>query len=150
MSGTSNKGPGPAIPERFRELVRTAKQGVLSTIRHTDGLLSANPVGFTWEGDVFRISTLRSRIKYRNVLADPRAALCIVSATDPTVYVEIRGHAHVEDDLDRSYFTHQFRTHAGREPPPDLDPPGAQRAIIVLRPIQVSAPQLYGGRFGKG
>lgn len=149
-SGSTPKGPGAAIPESHHRVVEQATQGVLCTVRHSDGKLSANPVGYTWDGEVFRISTLKSRVKYKNVLADSRVALCIVSPEDSTVYVEVRGHATLEDDPDRTYMRHQFRTQSGVEPPDDLDPPEAERVIIVLRPEQASAPLLYGGRFSKG
>lgn len=145
---TTHKGPGVAIPESHRELVEKSSGAVLSTIRHKDGLLSANPVGYTWDGEVFRISTLKSRVKYKNILADPRVALCIMSKQDSTVYIEFRGHAVIEEDPDRAHLRHQFRR-SGTEPVEDLDSPGAERVIIVLRPEQISAPLLYGGRFSK-
>ena len=50
--------------------------GTLSTIRHSDGLISSNPVGFTWNGKEVEVSTIKGRLKYHNVLADPRATLC--------------------------------------------------------------------------
>ena len=39
----------------------------VSTIRHQDGLISTNPVGFDWDGEFVRLSTLKSRVKYRNL-----------------------------------------------------------------------------------
>jgi hypothetical protein len=41
----------------------------------------------------------------------------------------------------------QFKRGAGTEPPDDLDPPGAERVIITIHPVQVSSPILYSGRF---
>jgi hypothetical protein len=63
-------------------------------------------------------------------------------------YIEVRGHATLEDDPDRSFFRRQFmRGMGGEEPPADLDPPGSERVIVVIRPTQVSAPKVYGSRF---
>lgn len=142
--GLNNK-----IPEELTELVVNGLYAVMSTIRHSDGMISSNPVSYTYDGDVFRISTLKSRVKYHNLIADSRLTLCIVSQQDMTVYVEIRGHATIEDDPDRRFLKQQFRKSMGVDPPEDLDPPGAQRVIVTLHPEQVSAPTLYGGRFAR-
>lgn len=141
--------PIKPIPDTHIGLVEASPYALLSTLRQSDGLLSVNPVGYTFDGQCFRISTLKSRVKYRNLQADPRASLCIVDPNDITVYIEVRGHVTLEDDPDRSYMAFQFRNKMGVNPPDDLDPPESERAIIVLRPEQVSTPTLYGGRFGK-
>ena len=63
-------------------------------------------------------------------------------------YLEVRGHATIEEDPDRSFFREQFRRGmGGEEPPEDLDPHDAERVIIVIHPWQVSAPKIYGDRF---
>lgn len=129
-------------------LLRSAHLGLLSTIRASDGLISTNPVGFVWDGERIRISTLKSRVKYRNIAANPMVTFCVISPRTITTYLEVRGHATLEDDPDRSFSRLQFRvTSGGQELPEDLDPPGAERAIIVIHPRQVSSPVLYGGRF---
>lgn len=135
------------VPDSHRRLVERSIQGVLTTVRQADGLLSSTPVAYLWEEGLFRISTLTSRVKYRNVQHDPRATLCIVSVKDPTRYVEVRGTATLEDDPDGAYAVRQFRAIMGTDPPADMDPPGSQRAVIVLHPRRISAPQVYGGRF---
>lgn len=135
------------VPDSHRRLVERSIQGVLTTVRHADGLLSSTPVAYLWEEGLFRISTLTSRVKYRNVQHDPRATLCIVSGRDPTRYVEVRGTATLEDDPDGTYAVRQFRAIMGTDPPADMDPPGSRRAVIVLHPRRISAPQVYGGRF---
>lgn len=139
--------PNVIIPEKHRELLTTQHVAMLTTIR-TDGMLSTNPVGFVWDGEHIRISTLKSRLKYKNLVNDPRVAFCIQSARDPMYYVEVRGHATLEDDPDRIAFRKQFMVgSAGAEPPPDLDAPGAERVVIVIHARTVSSPTLYGGRF---
>jgi PPOX class probable F420-dependent enzyme len=135
-----------SIPERHHELLNVEKLGMLTTVRQ-DGLLSTNPVGFRFDGARIRISTLKSRLKYRNIRHDPRIAFCVLSSTEQMYYVEIRGYATLADDADRSYFRQQFRELSGQEPPEDLDPPGEERVVITLHPASVSSPTLYGGRF---
>ncbi|MDP6978006.1 MAG: PPOX class F420-dependent oxidoreductase [Myxococcota bacterium] len=135
-----------AIPEAHHELLREQHFGFLTTLR-PDGMLSTNPVGFLFDGERVRISTLGNRFKVRNLRADPRVAFCVQSASNPMDYIEIRGKATIADDPDRSFFRAQFMDGAGSEPPDDIDPPDAERVIITLHPQRVSAPQLYGGRF---
>lgn len=136
-----------AIAREYHALLESAIYGTLSTIRVKDGLISTNPVAFLWDGERMRISTLKSRVKYHNLTADPRVTFCVVSPTDITRYVEVRGRASLEDDPDGSFMRAQFRAGMGVDPPDDLDPPGAERAIINIHPLQVSSPRIYGGRF---
>jgi PPOX class probable F420-dependent enzyme len=123
--------------------------GVLATLRHRDGYLSANPVSYYWNGETFEISTLKSRVKYRNLCAEPLASLCIVSPQDPMKYLEVRGRVRLQDDPGGQLMKEGFRRITGMDPPADLDPPGAERAMIYLIPEQVSSPAVYGGRFDR-
>ena len=137
------------IPDSHLDLMTQLNPAVISTIRHTDGLISSNPVGYVWDGEVIRISTLKSRMKYKNLLADPRVTLCITSVQDGMHYIELRGRAELLDDPDRTLFVEQFTRMAGRPPPDNLDAPGSERVTIVIHIEQVSCPELYGGRFNK-
>ncbi len=137
------------IAEQYHDLLATNYFGLLSTVREQDGFISTNPVGYVWNGVRLRISTLKSRIKYRNLLANPLVTFCVVSQRDLMEYIEIRGYATVEDDPGCEFHREQFKRSAGEDPPEDLDPPGAERVIITIHPHQVSSPRLYGGRFHK-
>ena len=135
------------IPAEKYPLIESQMFGMLTTIRAKDGLLSTNPVSYTWEDETLKITTLKSRMKYKNILADSRVAFCIQSASNVMDYIEIRGVATVEDDPEATLVHKQFMHAYGEPPPADMDPPGAERVIITLHPEQVSAPTLYGGRF---
>lgn len=149
MSNPVKRGASLAIPDSHLDLMTQQTPGVLSTIRHSDGLISSNPVGFLWDGEVVRVSTLKDRMKYKNLLADSRVSLCISSPQDVMHYIELRGRAELLDDPDRSQFIEQFTRMAGTAPPAGMDPPDAERVTIVIHIEQVSCPQLYGGRFNK-
>ena len=134
------------IPDADKEILADNVLGVLSTIRAEDGLISSNPVGYFFDGQGVRISTLKSRVKYSNIEANPSVAFCVVDQADGNRYVELRGHATLEDDLDRAFLRRSFpQMTGGVELPDDLDPPGAERAVIRIHPHQVSG--RYGGRF---
>lgn len=134
------------IEPSYAEFLDQHFLAMLTTIR-ADGLLSTNPIGYVWDGQQIRVSTLRARMKCKNILQDDRVTFCVQSPTNPMDYVEVRGHATIEDDADRSFFRTQFMRGMGEEPPADLDPPNAERVIIVIHPEQVSAPKVYGSRF---
>ncbi len=134
------------VPEKHHDFLDAQFLATLTTIR-ADGMLSTNPVGFVWDGQRIRISTLKSRMKCRNIEQDSRVCFCTQSMSNPMDYIEVRGHASLEDDTDRSFFREQFMRGMGEEPPEGLDPPDAERVIIVIHPQQVSAPKVYGDKF---
>ena len=137
------------IPEAHGALLAANSQGLLSTIRHKDGLISTNPVGYVWDGSCVRVSTIKNRVKYDNLRANSTVTFCVVDAADHTKYVELRGHATIEEDPDRSFLKRQFRENSGgtAEAPDDLDAPGTERVVLRIHPQQSSSPLLYGGRF---
>ncbi|TXS96097.1 PPOX class F420-dependent oxidoreductase [Parahaliea maris] len=132
------------VPESHRHILETAVFAYVSTVRHKDQLISTNPVGFDWDDETFRFSTLKSRVKYRNMLADPRLSVCVMDPGAPTRYIELRGHAELEDDPEGALNQKIFRKNMGRDF--DLDEPDAERVIVTLVCEQVSTPLLYGGR----
>ena len=147
MTDTDQATDPIMLNERQASVLDSTFIGILSTVRHSDGRISSNPVSFIWNGVEVEISTLKSRMKYRNLVANPAATFCVVSPEDHMRYVEIRGTARLVDDPDKSYLRSAFRQLTGEDPPQDMDPPGAQRVTIYIRPEQVSSPAMYGGRF---
>ena len=142
------KIPEVLIPEASHELLKKSVIGTITTIRYKDQLLSSHPVSFVWDGHSIRISSLKNRIKYKNIMADSRVSFCVLSAENVMHYLEVRGYATLQDDPDNVFARRQFiENSGGDEPPADMDPPGAQRVIITIHPQQVSSPTLYGGRF---
>jgi PPOX class probable F420-dependent enzyme len=145
MNDSGNSTP-TLISDRHEAIFATTFIGLLSTIRHNDGHVTTNPVSYIWNGSELEVSTLKSRMKYKNLLANPKATMCVVSPRNHMHYVEVRGTVRIEDDPDRNYLRYQFKKLSGEEMPEDLDPPGAERVVLYLRPEQVSSPSLYGGR----
>tara|TARA_R110002049_G_scaffold108853_10_gene257408 strand:- start:4390 stop:4854 length:465 start_codon:yes stop_codon:yes gene_type:complete len=134
-----------AIPDTHRDILEQEYLAMVSTIRHQDGLISTNPVSIEWDGQFVRFSTLKQRVKYKNLLANPQITLCITSSTDSTRYVEIRGTAELTDDPGGAFQRAMWKRFTG-EDEFSFDPPGAERVIVKVIPLKVSAPSLYGGR----
>jgi PPOX class probable F420-dependent enzyme len=143
---TSAKQPEVSIPDTHVGILDTALLATVSTISHKDGLISTNPVAFDWDGEYLRLSTLKSRVKYRNLLANPQITFCAADPKMRTRYLEIREYAQITEDPDGSLNRKLFRRMTGTEMPADLDESGAERVIIKIVPTQVSAPTIYGGR----
>ncbi len=134
------------IPEAHAAILGGNTFGVVSTLREKDGLISTNPVSYVWDGECVRISTIKGRVKYTNLLANPMITFCVVDREDIMKYVEIRGHASITDDPDRAFLRSTLEA-GGMEMPENLDPPGTERVVIRIHPQRSSSPMLYGGRF---
>src|SRR5215510_10403799 len=84
--------------EEIEGFLAERRNAVLGTIRK-DGAPQLNPMWFNWTGEVFHISTTRTRFKYAHLRRDPRITLCIDDATGfKTVIVEGRAEI-VENDI---------------------------------------------------
>ena len=79
---TSAELPEASIPDTHAGILETALMAMVSTIGHKDGLISTNPVAFIRDGEYIRLSTLKSRVKYRNLLANPQITFCALDAED--------------------------------------------------------------------
>ena len=149
MKKNSNENNPSLVKPEHEALLSQTPLATLSTIRKKDGYITTNPVSYIWNGEEIEISTLKHRMKYKNLLANPLATVCIVSPNDPMKYVEIRGQVRFVDDPEREYVRQAFKKISGVDMPEDMDPPNAERVTLYLRPEQVSSPVLYGGRFDK-
>jgi PPOX class probable F420-dependent enzyme len=128
------------IPETHHDILVDRPTAHLATIR-PDGRLSVNPVALMWDGEHVRVSTLKSRKKYRNLRLDPRVAISIPDRKNPTRYVEVRGIAELTDDADRSFVNSMARHYMGVDEYP-FDEIGDERVTITIHAEQVSIPEL--------
>lgn len=124
------------IPQRYHEILLSRPSGHLATIR-PDGQLSVNPVAVMWDGALVRVSTLKSRQKYRNLSNDSRVAISIPHRDNPQYYMEIRGTAELTDDTNRSFVNSLARAHMGVDEYP-FDRPGDERVVITIHSEHVS------------
>ena len=137
-----------SVPDSHVDIMKEEAIGIVSTLRKSDGQLSSNPVSFIFENGFVRFSTLKERIKYKNLAQDNRVSFCVVSSRDPTRYVELRGHARLEDDPAGVFQKGLWKKMTGEEEF-NYDPPDAERVIVTIVPDQVSAPLLYGGQMSQ-
>ncbi|MCH2169626.1 PPOX class F420-dependent oxidoreductase [Myxococcota bacterium] len=129
-----------AIPEHAHDILTDLPTGHLATLR-PDGRISVNPVALVFDGSHVRVSTLKSRFKYRNLLRDDRISISVPHRNNPNRYVEIRGRAILEDDPDRAFVNEIARIYMGADEYP-FDQPGDERVTITIVAEQVSAPKI--------
>ncbi len=149
MNNSDNGNGQSLINVQHEAILSTTFIGTLSTIRHNDGCISNNPVSYIWNGEELEISTLKSRMKYKNLLANPSATICVISPEDHMRYVEIRGTVRFVDDPDREYLRYNFKKLSGENLMKDMDPPDSERVTLYLHPDHVSSLSLHGGWFDK-
>ncbi len=128
------------IPASCHDILTDRPIGHIATIR-PDGRLSVNPVSVMWDGKHVRVSTVKARQKYRNLVHDPRVAISIPHRNNPNRYVEIRGIAEMHDDTDRSFINSIARHYMNVDVYP-FDAPGAERVTITIHAEQVSTPEI--------
>ena len=124
------------IPETHHDILLSRPTAHLATIR-PDGQLSVNPVVIMWDGVHVKVSTLKSRQKYRNLQRDPRVAISIPHRDNPQRYIEIRGTAELSDDADRAFVNSIARAYMGVDQYP-FDHPGDERVVITIHAEHVS------------
>lgn len=78
------------LSERARALLNPPVFAVLTTVS-ADGSPQSSVVWLRTDGDELLFSTIRGRLKSRNMERDPRVSVCAYDPADPYSYVEVRG-----------------------------------------------------------
>jgi PPOX class probable F420-dependent enzyme len=140
VSTTQPSEGAPRIPPFVHDILDDNPTGYLGTVR-PDGRLSITPLALLFDGSTVRLSTTMDRKKYRNLLADPRVALCVPHRNNPNRYVEIRGTARLVPDPDRSFINSVAKKYMKVDVYP-FDPPDTDRVTIEIVAEQVSTPRI--------
>jgi PPOX class probable F420-dependent enzyme len=139
-SDPSPTPPAPLIPAFVHDILDDNPTGYLGTVR-PDGQLSITPLALLFDGTTIRLSTTTDRKKYRNLLADPRVALCVPHRNNPNRYVEVRGTVRMVPDPDRSFINAVAKKYMDADVYP-FDPPGTDRVTLEIVPQQISTPRI--------
>ena len=134
------RAPRTTIPDRAHDILTDKPTGFVATIR-PDGRLSVNPVGLLFDGEHVQFSTTKDRRKYRNLLLDDRIAIAVPHRNNPNRYIEIRGRAVLEDDVDRRFVDRMAHHYMGVDTYP-FDPPTAERVTVTIAAEHVSCPRI--------
>ena len=82
--------------ERLREFIAPPRIAMVATIGR-DGMPQLTPNWYAYTGGEIVVSITKQRVKYRNVMRDPRAAISICSEPLAEEYVTVSGPARIID-----------------------------------------------------
>src|ERR1700753_734859 len=119
------------IPADYRDLLERPLYGHLATVRQ-DGTVQVEPMWFEFDGEFIQFTHTTKRQKYRNLMANPSAALSVNDPDQPYRFLEVRGVLdHVDPDPEGAFYRQLSRRYGGAyQAPPDA----AARVILYIRP----------------
>ena len=117
------------LNEAAREVLDGPHFAVLAT-SNADGRPQSSVIFVKRDGDTVVFSTIKGRLKTRNMARDPVSLLVVDK--EKGRYVEIRGTVEITEDPEKRLLHEMYdRYMAGMPPPPE---PEAQRLIVRIRP----------------
>jgi len=101
---------------------------------NADGRPQSSLIFVKRDGDTVVFSTIKGRLKTRNMARDPRVSLLVVDKGQNR-YLEIRGRVEITDDPEKRLLYEMYdRYMDGIAPPPE---PDAKRLIVRITPQKV-------------
>jgi PPOX class probable F420-dependent enzyme len=101
---------------------------------NADGRPQSSLIFVKRDGDTVVFSTIKGRLKTRNMARDPRVSLLVVDKGQNR-YLEIRGRVELTDDPEKRLLYEMYdRYMDGIAPPPE---PNAERLIVRITPQKV-------------
>ena len=122
------------IPPIAFSLLDGKNFGHLATLM-PDGSPQTTVVWVEREGDTVLLNIAKGRVKYYNMLRDPRIALSVHAQENPSMYVQIRGRAELVEEGAEAHVHKLSHKYVGRDYSDiDTDPP---RVIVRVIPESV-------------
>ncbi|TCO62181.1 PPOX class F420-dependent oxidoreductase [Actinocrispum wychmicini] len=117
------------LDEPSRDLLDGPHTAVLATT-NADGRPQSSVIFVKRDGDTVVFSTIKGRLKTRNMTRDPRVSLLVTRTAGQ--YVEIRGTVEITEDPEKRLLHEMYdRYMGGQTPPPE---PDAERLIVRVIP----------------
>lgn len=129
------------FPKSHEDLL-TADVASLATIR-PDGFPHVTEIWFLFDEGELKLSLNTSRLKTRNLRANPLCSLLLLDVKNPYRYLEVRARARIEPDDDYA-FAHKL----GKKYNADIevhDRPGDGRLAVTLEPVNIYAVDMSAG-----
>jgi PPOX class probable F420-dependent enzyme len=125
-----NTGMDITLNEPAREVLDGPHFAMLAT-SNADGRPQSSVIFVKRDGDTVVFSTIKGRLKTRNMARDPRVSLLVVDK-EKGRYVEIRGTVEITEDPEKRLLYAMYDRYMGGTPPPPE--PDAERLIVRIRP----------------
>jgi PPOX class probable F420-dependent enzyme len=126
---------GIPLSDATTRLVDGKNYAVLATV-NADGSPQTSVLWVGRDGGDLLFSTVQGRVKYRNMVRDPRVSVSVIDSADPENYVELRGRVSMSPDHGRQLDTQLSWKYNGRDPDPDR--PGAVRVVVRMEVDKVT------------
>jgi PPOX class probable F420-dependent enzyme len=119
------------LNDSARDVIDGPHVAVLAT-SNRDGRPQSSVIFIKRDGDTVLFSTIKDRLKTRNMTRDPRVSVVVVDKNNAGRYVEIRGTVDITDDPEKTLLYEMYdRYMGGATPPPE---PDAHRLIVRVIP----------------
>jgi PPOX class probable F420-dependent enzyme len=128
---------GISLNDATIRLLDGRNYAVLATL-NADGGPQTSAMWVGRDGNDLLMSTLQGRVKYRNMLRDPRVSVTVHEAADPENYVELRGRAVITPDPGGRLDNQLSWKYDGKDKDPD--PPGAVRVVVRVGVDKAAGP----------
>jgi len=116
------------LSDLARDVIDGPHSAVLATA-NADGRPQSSVIFVKHDGDTVVFSTIKGRLKTRNITRDPRVSL-LVADREAGRYVEIRGTLDITDDPEKRLLYEMYDRYMGGTPPPPE--PDAERLIVRI------------------
>jgi PPOX class probable F420-dependent enzyme len=126
---------GIPLSDATIRLVDGKNYAVLATV-NADGSPQTSVLWVGRDGGDLLFSTVQGRVKYRNMVRDPRVSVSVIDSADPENYVELRGRVSMSPDHGRQLDTQLSWKYNGRDPDPDR--PGGVRVVVRMEVDKVT------------
>jgi PPOX class probable F420-dependent enzyme len=124
----------PTISPEFRDLLEQPNTVSFATVG-ADGQPQVTAIWAMLDGDLVRTSLTKSRQKYRNLAANPRATLFVIDPRNPMRTLEVRATVEITDDPGLAFLARLLSRYGS-----DLDRfqgPKDDRVVITLHPTRI-------------
>ncbi|MFQ5950957.1 MAG: PPOX class F420-dependent oxidoreductase [Candidatus Geothermarchaeales archaeon] len=123
------------LARKVSELIEGPNFAQLATLM-PDGSPQVTTVWIDHDGEIIRVNTAKGRVKYINVMRDPRVAISITRHKNPYEQAVIRGRViEVTEDEAEEHIDQLSRKYTGAD---FQKPSGQKRVIIKIRPTKVT------------
>ncbi len=118
------------LDDTVRALIDGPHAAILAT-SNADGRPQSSVIFVDYDGETLLFSTIKGRLKTRNMQRDPRVSLLVLSKTTGR-YAEVRGRVEITEDPEKTLSHRMYAKYMdGATPPPE---PDAERLIVRITP----------------
>jgi PPOX class probable F420-dependent enzyme len=121
------------LSDEARRLFRAPVFAILSTVS-AEGAPQSSVIWVRQDGDDLLFSTIRGRLKTRNMERNPRVSLCAYDPDDPYVYAEVRGTVMLSEEGGLDLIDELSRAYDGK---PWRPRPDETRVVARVTPTRV-------------